>query len=191
MAKEILHIKNMVCPRCITSVEDILQALHLSVEKVELGTVLLNQTISSSQISILKNTLQKQGFDLLQDKKDKLVEAVKTHVIQLIKNPSIAPVTKLSTYLSRELGYDYSHISSIFTASQNITIEKYVILQKIEYVKELLSYNELSLSEIADKLHYSSVAALSAQFKNSTGTTPSAFKSANNQQRKSLDNIIP
>ncbi|WP_018343257.1 AraC family transcriptional regulator [Cytophaga aurantiaca] len=190
MKKEILHIKNMVCPRCITSVEDILHGLNVSFEKVELGDALLNETLSADKISALKDKLSKQGFELLEDKKEKIVEAVKTHIIQLIKNSSSDHSTKLSSYLSKELGYDYSHISSIFTASQGVTIEKYVILQKIEYVKELLSYNELTLSEISDKLHYSSLAALSAQFKSITGTTPSQFKLLTDQGRKSLDNLI-
>jgi len=192
MTKEILHIKNMVCPRCITSVEDILRELKYSFEKVELGEATLNETLSADKVSALKDKLLKHGFELLEDKKDKIVEAVKTHIIQLIKNPSHSSYsTKLSSYLSKELGYDYSHISSIFTSSQGITIEKYVILQKIEYVKELLSYNELTLSEIADKLNYSSLAALSAQFKSVTGTTPSNFKQLTNHGRKSLDNLIP
>lgn len=190
MNKEILHIKNMVCPRCIASVEDILHELNYSVEQVLLGEAVLNETLSVNQLAVLKDKLLKQGFELLEDKKDKIVEAVKTHVIQLVKNPDKHSSTKLSTYLSKELGYDYSHISSLFTASQHITIEKYVILQKIEYVKELLSYNELTVSEISDTLNYSSVAALSAQFKSITGITPSKFKSSD-QGRKSLDNLIP
>lgn len=190
MSTEILHIKNMVCPRCIASVKDILHELNHSFETVELGEAVLHAPLSSEETTAFKENLLKHGFELLEDKKDKIVEAVKTHVIQLIKNP-VFNHTKLSSFLSKEIGYDYSHISSIFTASQGITIEKYVILQKIEYVKELLSYNELTLSEISDKLHYSSLAALSAQFKSVTGTTPSKFKSLSNQGRKSLDNIIP
>lgn len=191
MDKEILHIKNMVCSRCIAAVEDILHELHYPFEKVELGEAILNETLSANQVTTLKEKLLNHGFALLENKKDKIVEAVKIHVIQLIKHPDFNHSTKFSTLLSKEIGYDYSHISSIFTASEGITIEKYVILQKIEYVKELLSYNELTLSEIADKLNYSSLAALSAQFKSITGTTPSNFKQLTNQGRKSLDNLIP
>jgi len=191
MGKEILHIKNMVCPRCITSVEDILHQLAFSFEKVELGEAVLNETLSADQISALKDNLLQHGFELLQDKKEKIVDAAKTHIIQLIKNPDFSHSSKLSSFLSKEIGYDYSHISSLFTSSQGVTIEKYVILQKIEYVKELLSYNELTLSEIADKLNYSSLAALSTQFKSITGTTPSKFKLLTDQGRKSLDNLIP
>lgn len=181
----------MVCPRCIASVEEILHELNFTFDKVELGEATVDKPLSTQQIAALKEKLIKHGFELLEDKKDKIVESVKTHIIQLIKNPHGTSSVKLSSYLSKELGYDYSHISSIFTASQGITIEKYVILQKIEYVKELLTYNELTLSEISDKLNYSSLAALSAQFKSVTGTTPSKFKSLANPGRKSLDNLIP
>ena len=191
MEKEILHIKNMVCPRCISAVENILQELKFPFEKVELGEAILPDALSVSQISALKEKLDLHGFELLEDKKDKIVDAVKTHIIQLVKNPDFSHSTTLSSFLSKEIGYDYSHISSLFTASQGITIEKFVILQKIEYVKELLSYDELTLSEIADKLNYSSLAALSAQFKSITGNTPSAYKQLNDQGRKSLDNLIP
>jgi AraC family transcriptional regulator len=189
--KEIIHIKNMVCPRCIASVEDILDELHYSFDKVDLGEAMLTQVLSANQISVLKDALLKHGFELLEDKKDKIVEAVKTHIIQLVKNPNSNHSKKLSSYLSEEIGYDYSHISSIFTATQSITIEKYFILQKIERVKELLSYNELTLSEISHQLNYSSLAALSAQFKDITGYTPSEFKKLGEQKRKSLDNLIP
>ena len=191
MKKEILHIKNMVCPRCIASVEDILHDLTFSFEKVKLGEAVLHESLSVNQLSVLKENLLKHGFELLEDKKDKIVDAVKTHIIQLIKNPVSGHSTKLSTYLSKELRYDYSHLSSIFSTSQGVTIEKYVILQKIEYVKELLSYNELTLSEISNKLNYSSLAALSAQFKSIAGVTPSKFKLLTNQGRKSLDDLIP
>ena len=190
MEKEILHIKNMVCPRCITSVEDILHELTFSFEKVQLGEALLNETLSTIQVSALKDKLLKHGFELLEDKKDKIVEAVKTNIIQLVKNPDFSHSTKLSSLLSKEIDYDYSHISSLFAASQGVTIEKFIIFKKIEYVKVLLSYNELTLSEIADKLNYSSLAALSAQFKSITGVTPSAYKQLTDQGRKPLDNLI-
>jgi len=191
MKKEILHIKNMVCPRCISAVEELLNEFNYSIEKVELGEAVINESLTINQLYILKEKLLNKGFELLENKKDKIVEAVKNHVIQFVKNPDFSHSTKLSSLLSKEIGYDYSHITSIFTESQGITIEKYMILQKIEYVKELLSYNELTLSEIADKLNYSSLAALSAQFKSVTGMTPSVFKQLNTQGRKSLDNLIP
>ncbi|WP_026209772.1 helix-turn-helix domain-containing protein [Cytophaga aurantiaca] len=187
----VLHIKNMVCPRCISVVEDILHELNFSFEKVKLGEVILNNFFSNNQVYTLKEKLKSHGFELLEDKKGKIVEALKTHIIQLVKNPNFNHSTKLSSFLSKEIGYDYSYISSLFTANERVTIEKYVILQKIEYVKELLSYDELTLSEIADKLNYSSLAALSTQFKSITGTTPSHFKLLTFHGRKSLDNLIP
>ena len=189
MAKETLHIKNMVCPRCITSVEDMLHTLPVTFEKVVLGEVVLNETLSDSQVAVLKERLSKQGFELLEDKKSKLVEAVKTHIIQYIEQ--VGHSKKISSFLAEKIGYDYSHISALFTETQGTTIEKYVILQKTERVKELLSYNELTLSQISEQLNYSSLAALSTQFKSVTGMTPSAFRSLSNPSRKSLDNLIP
>jgi AraC family transcriptional regulator len=189
MGKEIIHIKNMVCPRCIKAVEDILHNLHYPFEKIELGKAILKESLTKNQISLLKDTLLNQGFELLEDKKDKLVDRVKTIILQLIKNTNETHAEKLSSYLSKEIGHDYSHISSIFTVHEGITIEKFVILEKIEFVKELLSYDELTLSEIADKMNYSSLAALSAQFKSITGITPTKFKELKIQGRKSLDSI--
>jgi AraC family transcriptional regulator len=191
MGKEIIHIKNMVCPRCIKAVEDILHNLHYPFEKIELGKAILKESLTKNQISLLKDTLLNQGFELLEDKKDKLVDRVKTIILQVIKDTDEIHTEKFSLYLSKEIGHDYSHISSIFTAHEGITIEKFVILEKIEFVKELLSYDELTLSEIADKMNYSSLAALSAQFKSITGITPTKFKELKIQGRKSLDDLIP
>jgi AraC-like DNA-binding protein len=190
MEKEMIHIKNMVCPRCIKAVEDIFLNLTYPFEKVELGRVLLREPLTPNQVHVLKESLLQLGFELLEDKKDKLVDKVKTLILQLIKNSDLVKDEKLSTYLSKEIGHDYSHISSIFTAHEGVTIEKFVILEKIELVKELLSYNELTLSEIADQMNYSSLAALSAQFKSITGITPTKFKELKIQGRKSLDDLI-
>lgn len=185
-----IHIKNMVCPRCIKAVEDIFIQLNYPFEKVELGSVVLGESLKPNQVAALKESLLQIGFELLEDKKEKLVDKVKTLILQLIKNTDKIPNEKLSSYLSKEIGHDYSHISSIFTAHEGLTIEKFVILEKIELVKELLSYNELSLSEIADQMNYSSLAALSAQFKSITGITPTKFKLLKIQGRKSLDDLI-
>ena len=190
MEKEMIHIKNMVCPRCIKAVEDIFIQLNYPFEKVELGSVVLGESLKPNQVAALKESLLQIGFELLEDKKEKLVDKVKTLILQLIKNTDKIPNEKLSSYLSKEIGHDYSHISSIFTAHEGLTMEKFVILEKIELVKELLSYNELSLSEIADQMNYSSLAALSAQFKSITGITPTKFKLLKIQGRKSLDDLI-
>lgn len=182
-----LHIKNMVCPRCIEAVKATLQDMHLSYQQVALGEADLAQELTEAEKKELKERLQAKGFDLLEDKKAKIVEKVKNLVLELIEHFEQHKQMKLSEYLSKQVGYDYSHISGIFSENQGITIERYLILQKIERAKELLSYNELNLNEIADKLHYSSSAALSAQFKEVTGMTPTEFKKLRDLGRKSLD----
>ena len=191
MQKEKVYIKNMVCPRCIESVQNVFQQLNIPVENVTLGEATVLESLTDQTTALLKETLVNKGFDLLEDKKAKIVEKVKTLVINLIQNNDDAKHIKLSDYLSEKISYDYSHISNIFAAHQGVTIEKYVILQKIEKAKELLTYNELTLSEIAYKLHYSSPAALSAQFKDITGITPTAFKKLMDPGRKSIDQLIP
>jgi AraC-like DNA-binding protein len=185
----ILHIKNMVCPRCIEAVQGILQDLKIPYQQVSLGEVSLSQALDTLTSADLKRRLQERGFDVLEDKKAKIVEKVKTLILHLIDDDTTYKHQKLSDYLSKQIGYDYSHISSIFSGNQGITIERYMILQKIERVKELLTYDEQSLNEIADRLHYSSTAALSAQFKEVTGMTPTAFKKLQNPERRSLDDI--
>jgi len=191
MQKEKVYIKNMVCPRCIEAVQNVFQQLTIPVENITLGEATILEPLTDHTTALLKETLVNKGFDLLEDKKAKIVEKVKTLIINLIQNSETNNHLKLSDYLSEKIGYDYSHISTIFAAHQDITIEKYVILQKIERAKELLTYNELTLSEIAYKLHYSSPAALSAQFKDITGITPTAFKKLMDPGRKSIDQLIP
>ena len=181
----------MVCPRCIEAVQNVFQQLTIPVENITLGEATILEPLTDHTTALLKETLVNKGFDLLEDKKAKIVEKVKTLIINLIQNSETNNHLKLSDYLSEKIGYDYSHISTIFAAHQDITIEKYVILQKIERAKELLTYNELTLSEIAYKLHYSSPAALSAQFKDITGITPTAFKKLMDPGRKSIDQLIP
>lgn len=185
---EKIYIKNMVCPRCIQAVESIFKELHFQVEQVVLGEATLPTTLSQADQLALKSSLEKKGFELLEDKKTKLIEKVKNHVIELI-HQNASSNFKLSSYLTQHIPYDYSYISNIFSAEEGITIEKFVILQKIERAKELLSYNELTLSEIAYNMHYSSTAALSAQFKDITGMTPSQYKKQNDSGRKNIDRI--
>ncbi len=188
MSKE-LHIKNMVCPRCMESVEGILKEMKLPFESIKLGEVVLKDELDAGAAASLKAKLQEKGFELLEDKKTKIVEKVKKLIFQLIDHYEEHKLSKLSDYLSREIGYDYSHISGIFTENQGLTIERFMILQKIERAKELLTYNELNLNEIANRLHYSSSAALSALFKEITGSTPTEFKKLKEPGRKNLDEI--
>ena len=130
------------------------------------------------------------GFELLSDKKSKIVNQLKSEIIKMIHyDDDLATASKISNRLSNNLGIDYSYLSKLFSGVEGLTIERYVILQKVERIKELLVYNELSISEIAYKMNYSSSQHLSRQFKSTTGLTPSEFKSSTGQRRMSLDNI--
>lgn len=179
----------MVCPRCVEAVKKVLEEKQISFENVSLGEVVLLQELDSEKRVELKNALVAIGFDLLEDKRAKIVQKVKNLILELIETSEGQKHLKLSDYLSKQVGYDYSHISGIFTESQGLTIERFVILQKIEKVKELLTYNEFNLNEIADRLHYSSAAALSTQFKEVTGMTSTEFKKMKEPNRKSLDQV--
>lgn len=187
--KQQLHIRNMVCPRCVMVVRETLQDMGLDVVEVELGkaTVLADDSISFDKIN---QKLKEYGFELIQSKNRQLVEQIKTLLIDYVKNlEESQEVPKLSEYLSKELNQNYSSLSSAFSESEDITIEKYLIHLKIERVKELLSYGELTLSEIAWELNYSSVAHLSNQFKQITGMSVTDYKKARDTFRKPLDGI--
>ncbi len=185
-----LYIKNMVCDRCILVVRQELDKLHLNYQNIQLGEVELAGQHSSAQIMELKGRLNILGFELLNDKKSTLVEKIKSSIIQLIHGTEAEELTKkLSVLLSEKLNLDYHYISGLFSSIEGMTIEKYVILQRIEKAKELLMYAELTLREIADKLGYSSVQHLSQQFKKTTGLTPSHFKNLKKNMRIPLDKI--
>ena len=187
----VLHIKNMVCPRCIETVQSIMENNGFQVESIKLGSVEIDQSPSDSQLETLSSELKNRGFELLQDRKSQIVDQVKSEIILWIhQNQETDNSTQnLSDQLARKLNMDYSALSHVFSASVGLTIEKYAILQKIEKVKELLSYDELTVSEIAFKLGYSSVAHLSSQFKKETGMTPGQFKKLKDQDRRTLDSI--
>jgi AraC family transcriptional regulator len=188
-----LHIKNMVCDRCIMAVEQALEKQGLHPEKIVLGEVTLKEDhLTKDQLNRLDNALADLGFERIDDRKARLIESIKNKVIQMIHHTDILDRKfNWSTVLAEELNYEYNHLSSLFSSVEGITLEQYIIRQKIERVKELLFYDELSLSEIANKLGYSSVAHLSAQFKKITGLTPSELKKSRaiDQRRKPLDNI--
>lgn len=186
---EVLHIKNMVCDRCIMAVNSELDKLRINAKTVVLGEVELYVPLTSEVKHELKNNLEKIGFELLEDKKHQLIERVKNSIIELIHHKHTFLNINLSDYISQQIGTDYSSISKQFSETEHTTIEKFVIAQKIERVKELISYNELTLSEIADHLHYSSAAHLSGQFKKVTGMTPSEYKNSELKDRKTLDGI--
>ncbi len=185
-----LHVKNMVCDRCIKSVKSIFEQNGIIPESVYLGHVKLIEEIDPDIESKIREQLNAEGFEMLDDQKAKFLERIKAAIIELVHYGELDEMNKtLSAYLTEKLGKDYHYISHLFSSMENSTIEQYFILQKIEKVKEWLVYGEYSLGGIAFKLGYSSVAHLSAQFKKITGFTPSQFKQLKDHQRKPLDKI--
>ncbi|MDD4721056.1 MAG: AraC family transcriptional regulator, partial [Bacteroides sp.] len=184
-----LYIKNMVCDRCIMVVRQ--QLTHLGYEflSVELGTVSFSQPLTQQDIKTLKDSIEPLGFEVIDDKRFQLIEQVKNLIVKLVHYKNNDLKVNLSQYIASQLHQDYSYISNLFSELEGTTIEQYFIAQKIEKVKELLDYDELSLSEIADTLNYSSVAHLSTQFKKVTKLTPSQFKQRKQEKRKPLDKI--
>jgi len=175
-----LFIKNMVCPRCIAAVEATLNDLGMPPLYVRLGEVRLATAPAKANLAELDRRLKSQGFELLDDVRRRQIGQIKTLIIERIHYPPDDRPGKesplLSDYLSRQLHREYSQLSKLFSETEGITIEQYAILQRIEKVKELLTYNEMSLGQIADQLNYSSIAHLSAQFKKVTGLTPTQFR---------------
>lgn len=190
MSSSILHIKNMVCNRCIKVVNDELSRLNILVTTTELGKVCVSPALSDEQLDEVKQMLENNGFELIDNKKNQLIDRIKTLIIERIHHAD-TPEENINTsdYLARELGHDYSYLSNLFSSTEGITIEKYIINQKVEKVKELLTYDELSLSEIAYRLAYSSVQHLSNQFKKVTQLTPTQFKKLTKKERKPLDEV--
>lgn len=187
-----LHIKNMVCNRCILVVGQELEKLGLEPERITLGEVVLKTEPSDAQLSRLDLVLEKLGFERIDDRKARLIEAIKKLVIAEIHyKDRQSRRLNWSSWLADQLHYDYSYLSSLFSSVEDITLEQYIIHQKIEKVKELLFYDELTLSQIAHQLDYSSVAHLSAQFKKVTGMTPTELKKLrpNQAARKPLDSV--
>lgn len=185
-----LYIRNMVCNRCKLVVNQELQNLGLHPLRIELGEVeLAEKQLSKTIKTQLTQRLNELGFELIDDKKSRLIEKIKTLVIELVHHSEERTNLKNSEYIAAELQYDYSYLSKLFSEVEGITIEQYLILQKTEKVKEMLVYDELSLSDIADRLGYSSVAHLSAQFKKVTGLTPSFYKNQSMRLRKPIDEI--
>ena len=178
----------MVCPRCIMAVQNILNQLDIISLDVRLGEVVLANEIDKNQLNILRKELSNLGFELLDDSQQQLIEQIKASAIKLVHYNNEQSLN-LSELLTSELHRDYSYLSKLFSTTEGITIEHFVILQKIERVKELLTYDQQTLSEIADELGYSSVAHLSAQFKKVTGLTPTQFKQQGIDLRRGLDQI--
>jgi AraC family transcriptional regulator len=183
-----LYIKNMVCPRCINAVGQILRDLKADPVYIHLGEVLLKEPIDEGRLSLLNTELKKLGFELLDDSAKQQIDKIKSVIIEHVHYREDEKFV-FSDLLAAALHKEYSVISKLFSETEGITIEQYVIRQKIEKVKELLAYKEMNLNEIAFKLNYSSVAHLSSQFKKITGLTPSQFKAQHTHLRKSLDQV--
>ena len=186
-----LTIRNMVCDRCKRVVREELEALGLILNRVDLGEVDVDELPNQGVLDEVRQVLQANGFELIDDKKQALVEHIKLLLIQEIQylKGERLPTENYSTFLERKLGYEYSYLSSLFSASEGQTLEKYTIALKIEKVKEWLLYDELSLTEIAWRLSYSSVQHLSNQFKQLVGQTPGQFRKLTRVARRSLDTI--
>jgi AraC family transcriptional regulator len=184
-----LFIKNMVCPRCIMSVEQILKNSKIPSKYVRLGEVELVKDLSQKQLNHFSTELQKVGFELLDDVKTQLIEKIKMLLIQKVQDENIEEHFSINKYLTQHIFKDYSSLSKLFSEVEGITIEQFFILQKIEKIKERLIYNEQSLGEIALNLGYSSTQHLSGQFKKLTGMTPTEFKSLGASHRKPIDGI--
>jgi AraC-like DNA-binding protein len=171
------------------AVENKLNKLKIPIEKITLGEVILKEKLTPEQREQVENAINPLGFEIIDDRKSRIIQKIKTLIIELVHNQDNAIKTNLSDFLSKELHHDYNYLSNLFSEIEGTTIEKYFINQKIERVKELLVYDELTLSEIAFQLNYSSVSYLSNQFKKVTGLSPSHFKKIGQNRRKSLDEI--
>lgn len=182
-------IKNMVCPRCIEAVKNSLEDSGIPFEGIELGKVVLKSPLEPEQKSSLSQSLKSKGFELLESKNSALISQIKSLVIEQIHHTDQDLGENFSTFLAEKLSQEYTSLSRLFSQVEGITIEKFITRQKIERVKEFLFYDQLTLSEIAYKLNYSSVAYLSSQFKKETGMTPSEFKRNHSGERKSLDEV--
>ncbi|KEO73116.1 helix-turn-helix domain-containing protein [Anditalea andensis] len=183
-----IFIKNMVCPRCIMAVKNALEKQSLVYEKVELGKVTILKPLSATEIADLDKHLIPLGFEILLDKDIQKIESVKNLLNELLQNEMHAGIN-LTSYIADKLREDYSRLTTLFSSMEGITLEKYFIHLKIEKAKELLFYRELTLSEMAWKLGYSSVQHLSTQFKKVTGMTPSEYKKLKDKPRIGLDKV--
>jgi AraC-like DNA-binding protein len=190
MAPTKIYIRNMVCARCKMVVKAELEKLGIQPLQVELGEADLPNELTEDQKQQVEKALKAVGFELITDKTSRLIEQIRQLLIDLVQNDNAdKPRTNLSTWLEEKLHKDYSYLSSLFSSVEGITIEQFYIQQKIEKVKELLVYDELTLSEIAFKLGYSSVAHLSNQFRKVTGLTPTYFKQVKAVKRRSIDEL--
>jgi AraC-like DNA-binding protein len=184
-----LNIKNMVCGRCEVAVKSELEKMELPIISIKLGEIELARELAEDEIEALAHNLKNLGFELLQDETSKTIEQIKNLIVDLVHHRNENIKINLSAYLSEDLRQDYSTLSKLFSDIEGSTIEQYFIAHKIEKVKELLVYDELTLSEIAFQLNYSSIAHLSNQFKKVTGFTPTHFRKLEENSRKQIDSL--
>jgi AraC-like DNA-binding protein len=185
----IIYVKNMACESCKIVVKDALEELDISPSKVELGEIETKQVISDDEKKKLNSKIKKAGLELLEKKQGILIEKIRKVIIDYVYKSDKKPDIKFSVLLSKELNHSYAYLSNFFSEVEAISIERFIIALKTERIKELIIFGEDTFSEIAHKLHYSSVAHLSTQFKKVTGLTPSHFKALKNKRRITIQNI--
>jgi len=187
--KNKIFVKNMVCQRCVMTVENVLRNLNISFNKVSLGEVEFSGKPANAELNNIQIALNHLGFELIDTRKNKIIEDIKQAVMQYLALGMDSQNLKLSSFITNKIRYDYSYLSDLFSSIEGKTIEQFFILQRIEKVKELLVYDQLSLTEISYQTGFSSVHHLSSQFKKVTGLTPSHFKKIGADKRKSLDDL--
>lgn len=181
------YVKYMLCRRCIDKVEEALEICGLHGAAISMGEIELANPATEEQISQLRSEILKLGMELIDDRKTAIIEQIKTIIIDLIEHPEDELKVNLSNFLSNKLNYNYTYLANLFSEYEGITIAHFVVVRKIEKVKELMLYNNLTITEISHKLHYSSVSHLSNQFRQVTGMTPSEFKSLIEKRRANLN----
>jgi AraC-like DNA-binding protein len=179
----------MVSNRCKLAVREILKTMQLHFVVIDLGEVDVMEELNAGQISYLRNELLQSGLELMDDKKSILIEKIKTTIIEMVHYSEDLQKTNFSTYLSEKLGYNYTYLANLFSEMQGSTIEHFIILHKVERIKELIFYGELNITEIAYNMNYSSVAHLSSQFKKVTGLSPSHFKQLKDKRRTPIEEV--
>ncbi|MEI7492737.1 MAG: helix-turn-helix domain-containing protein [Bacteroidota bacterium] len=187
--KKTIHVKNMVCNCCIRLLKKELDIDGITIQSIKLGTIELSHDPSKISLKIIHGMLEDFGFEIIADKEKILVEQIRQAMIELIHNSTYNAMVRNSDYLVERFNMSYPYISSLFSKHMNITLEKFTILHKIEKVKELIEYGELTLSEIAYMMGYSSVQYLSTQFKSVTGVSVTDYKLNQNIERRPLDNL--
>jgi AraC-like DNA-binding protein len=184
-----LHIQNMVSLRCKMMVKSELAKLGIAYNSIELGEVQLTKPLTDELRQILKKELHKSGLELMQDKKAMLIEKIINTIVEMVHYSDDLPNINFSDFLSKKMQQDYHKMAEVFSKTKGITIEHFIILHKIERIKELIIYDDFNLTEISYKMHYSSVAHLSRQFKQVTGLTPTFFKSLSKRKRNNLEDL--